>query len=86
MKPKCSKTWDFPDLFFIISNGVETNDAVAMIYLAMANKPVLPTDNSPHTPHTRTKVFDKKINQYKRCVLLMANQGFSMNKTSQINV
>ena len=82
MMAKCSQTLDFPDLLFIISNGVEV-DAVAMIYVAIANKPVSPTDNSPHT---RTLFFDKKINQYEMCVLLMANERFSMNKTSQINV
>ena len=31
MKPKCSQTWDLPGLFFIISNGLEVDDAVAMI-------------------------------------------------------
>ena len=82
MKPKCSQTWDFLDLSFIISNGVEIDDAVASIYVAMANKPVLPTDN---LPHTQTTFFDKKINQYERCVLLTANERFSMNKTGQIN-
>ena len=77
------QTWDFPDLFHIISNGIEVDDAVAMIYVAMANEPVSPTNN---LPHTRTMFFDKKINQYKRCVLLTANERFSMNKLLQINV
>ena len=83
MMPKCSQTWDFPDLFLIVSNGVEVDDAVAMIYVATANEPVSPTDNSPHT---LTTFFAKKINQYKWCVSLMANKKFSRNKTSQINV
>ena len=82
MEPKCSKTWDFPELFFIISNGVEVDDVVAMIYVAMVNKLVSPSDNSPHT---RT-FCDTKINQYKMCVLPTANKRFSMNKTLQINV
>ena len=43
MEPKCSKTCDFPDLFFIISNGIEVDDAVAMIYVAIENEPVSPT-------------------------------------------
>ena len=62
----------FSDLFFIISNGVEI-DAVAMIYVAMADEPISPTDN---LPHTLTKFFDKKLNQYKRCVLLTVKEGF----------
>ena len=64
----------FSRFIFIISNGIEVDEAVPMIYIAMANEPVLPTDNSPHT---RKMFFDKKVNQYKR---------ISMNKTSQINV
>ena len=79
MKPKCSQTWDYPDLS---SNGVEVDDAVAMIYIAIVNEPVLPTDKSPHT---RTMFLDKKITQYKTSVLLTANERFSMNKTSQTN-
>ena len=82
MKPKCSHTWDYPDLLFIISNCVEVDDFVTMIYVARANEPVSPTDNSPYAQ----TFFDKKINQYKRCVLLTANERFSMNKTLQINV
>ena len=75
-----------PDLglsrfFSLISNDVEVDDAVAMIYVAMANEPISPTDNSPHT---RTTFFDKRINQYKRCVMLMANKRFSMNKTRKL--
>ena len=69
--------------FLLISNGVEVDDAVAMIYVAMANEPVSITDN---LPHLRTTFFDKKINQYKRCVLLMANERFSINKTSRIDI
>ena len=56
--------------------ALEVDNAVAMIYVAMANESVSPTDNSPHT---RTTFFDKKINQYKRCVLPTANERFSMN-------
>ena len=69
--------------FLSISNGVEVDDAVAMINVAMTNEPVSFTNNSPHT---LTTFFDKKINQYKSCVLLTANERFSMNKTLQINV
>ena len=58
MEPKWSQTWDFQELFCIISNGVEVDDAVDMIYVAMANKLVSPTDNSPHT---RATFFDMKI-------------------------
>ena len=69
--------------FLYISNGVQVDDAVAMINVAMANKPVSPTKN---LPHTQTTFFDRKMNQHKRCVLLTANERFSMNRTSQINV
>ena len=59
---------------------LKADDAVAMIYVAMANEPVSPTDNSSHL---RTTFLEKKINQYKMYVLLTANERFSMIKTSQ---
>ena len=44
--------------------ALEVVDAVAITYIAMANEPVSPTDNSPHT---QTTFFDMKINQ-KVCI------------------
>ena len=80
--PKCSQTWDFPDFIFIISNGVE-DDAVLMIYVAMANKPVSPTDN---LPHRRTTFLTRKYINTKGVYYLQQTKSFSTNNTSQINV
>ena len=85
MKPKCFQTWEFPDLFVIISNGVEV-DTVAMLSIAMANEHVSPTDNSPHMRATFFLQENKSIQkvcitnskqkvfyEYKLCKLMSRN-------------
>ena len=48
MNPKSSQSGTFPDLFFVISSDVTTDDVVAMFYVAKENSTVLSADNSPH--------------------------------------